>query len=456
MDVLMPQLGETVAEGKITKWFKSAGDAVKPGDNLFEIETDKVSMEVPAIVGGTLSEIRVSVGEVAPVGAVVAVIAGEGSPAVSAHGVPASLLVPARAGTQESGSAVVSSRLRGNERTAGTMPAGASLARSAAAPLDPFFEVRTPARNYGPARLPGGTAVTPLARRLAWEAGIDLTRVRASGPHGRIVARDVELAARTPVGAALAAPARGLSAAEVMALYRDVPFAEVPLDGMRKTIAARLTQAKQTIPHFYLTADIEIGRLLMLREEANAAAPKTGDGSAVYRLSVNDLVIKMWALALQRVPAANAVWADDRILRFTHSDIGIAVAIEGGLITPVIRQAELKSLTAISAEMRELAERARARKLKPNEYQGGASAISNLGMYGVREFSAIINPPHATILAVGASRRQAVEQEGGGVGFASMMTVTLSCDHRVVDGALGAELLAAFKGFVEKPVSALV
>ena len=207
--------------------------------------------------------------------------------------------------------------------------------------------------------------------------------------------------------------ARGPSAAEVIALYRDVPFEEVPLDGMRKTIATRLVQAKQTIPHFYLTADVDIGRLLALREDANAAAPKGKDGAPAYRLSVNDLVIKMWAVALQRVPAANAVWAEDRILRFKHSDIGIAVAIEGGLITPVIRQAEPKTLTAISAEMRELAERARARKLKPNEYQGGSSAISNLGMYGVREFSAIINPPHATILAVGASRRQAVEKDDG-------------------------------------------
>ncbi len=332
--------------------------------------------------------------------------------------------------------------------------------RAPSGPLDPFFEVRTPERNFGPARI-GGNVVTPLARRLATEAGIDLGRITPSGPHGRIVARDVETAAATQPRAGAAAMARGPSASEVMALYRDVPFEEVPLDGMRKTIATRLVQAKQTIPHFYLTADVEIGRLLALREDANAAAPKGKDNEGkdnapAYRLSVNDLVIKMWAAALQRVPAANAVWAEDRILRFKHSDIGIAVAIEGGLITPVIRQAELKSLTAISAEMRELAERARARQLKPNEYQGGSSAISNLGMYGVREFSAIINPPHATILAVGASRRQAVEKADGSVGFASMMTVTLSCDHRVVDGALGAELLAAFRGFVEQPVTALV
>jgi pyruvate dehydrogenase E2 component (dihydrolipoamide acetyltransferase) len=432
MNVLMPQLGETVAEGKITKWFKSAGDAVKPGDNLFEIETDKVSMEVPSTSAGVLSEIRVGVGEVAPVGAIVAVIAGEGGAAAPT---PAAATPP----RQET---AIAPR---------TSPSPTAAATAAPIKLDPFFEVRTPDRNYGPARLPGGAVVTPLARRLAADAGIDLMRVTGSGPHGRIIARDVQSA--SSAGRALV-PAAG--AGEVMALYRDAAFVEVPLDGMRKTIASRLIQAKQTIPHFYLTADVEIGRFLTMREEANAAAPKDPDGQPMFRLSVNDLIIKAWGVALQRVPDANAAWANDRILRFRHSDIGIAVAIDGGLITPIIRQAEAKSLTAISAEMRELAERARSRRLKPHEYQGGSSAISNLGMYGVREFAAIINPPHATILAVGAARRQAVETAEGGVAFASMMTVTLSCDHRVVDGALGAELLAAFKGLVETPVTMLV
>ena len=225
---------------------------------------------------------------------------------------------------------------------------------------------------------------------------------------------------------------------------------------MRRTIARRLVEAKQTIPHFYLTADMEIGRLMAMREEANAAAQAGKDGQPAFKLSLNDFIIKAWAAALQRIPAANAVWAEDRILRFVHSDIGVAVAIDGGLIVPVIRNAEAKSLTAISAEMRDLAARARARKLQPNEYQGGASAISNLGMYGVREFSAIINPPHSTILAVGSTRRAPVESADGSVKFVSQMTVTLSCDHRVVDGALGAELLAALKGFLEKPVTALV
>jgi pyruvate dehydrogenase E2 component (dihydrolipoamide acetyltransferase) len=443
MDVLMPQLGETVAEGKITQWFKSAGDAIKPGDNLFEIETDKVSMEVPATGAGVLAEIRVPAGEVAPVGAVVAVIAdGAG-------------------GTTQKGAATAAAPSASRPAIAATAAAAPSVPPPAARPieLDPFFEVRTPARNYGPARLAGGRSVTPLARRLAAEGGIDLARISPSGPHGRIVARDVEAAARATTTApptTAAAPAEGLSADAVTVIYRDVPLREVPLDGMRRAIANRLTQAKQTIPHFYLTADVEIARLIALREEANAAAAKDNDGNPAFRLSVNDLLIKAWAAALQRVPAANAVWAQDRILCLQHSDIAVPVALEGGLIAPVIRQVELKTLSAISNEMKELAARARAKKLKPSEYEGGSSTISNLGMYGVREFAAIINPPQATILAVGAARRQAVEREDGGVAFTSVLSVTLSCDHRVVDGALGAELIAAFRELVAQPVTMLV
>src|SRR3954468_5091695 len=366
MDVLMPQLGETVAEGKITKWYKSTGDAVKPGDNLFEIETDKVSMEVPSTTTGVLAEIRVAAGEVAPVGAVVAVIAGQAgadtSPQAAVTGAPAK--GPHRA-----------HRAPRPCPPPPRLPPPAAATRAPAAPikLDPFFEVRTPERNHGPARLQGGNEITPLARRLASQAGIDLARVTGSGPHGRIVARDIEGAGAGPARVVSPPPATGASAEQVKALYRDVPFEEVPLDGMRKTIAARLMQAKQTIPHFYLTADVDVGRVLALREEANRAAPKDKEGRPAFKLSVNDLVVKAWAAALQRVPAANAVWAEDRILRFTHADIGIAVAIEGGLLTPVIRQAEAKSIAAISAEVKELVERARAKKLKPNEYQGGAS-----------------------------------------------------------------------------------
>jgi pyruvate dehydrogenase E2 component (dihydrolipoamide acetyltransferase) len=453
MDVLMPQLGETVAEGKITQWFKSAGDAIAPGDNLFEIETDKVSMEVPSTSAGVLAEIRVAAGEVAPVGAVVAVIADKA-------GTAASLPRDASATASASPAAKAASAATGAPSRPSAPPvSAASLAAppaAAAVPikLDPFFEVRTPERNFGPARLAGGTRVTPLARRLAAQGGIDLAGISPSGPNGRIRARDVETALASGKRAAPAAATPSVD--QIKALYRDVPFEEVPLDGMRRTIATRLVQATQTIPHFYLSADVEIGAVIKLREQANAAAPRDADGNPGFKLSVNDFVIKALAVALRRVPAANAIWAEDRILRFRHSDIGVAVALEGGLITPIIRSADTKTLSAISREMKGLSARARERKLKPEEYQGGASAISNLGMYGVREFSAIINPPQSTILAVGAARRQAIETEAGGVAFASVMSVTLSCDHRVVDGALGAQLLAAFKGCVEQPVTMLV
>jgi pyruvate dehydrogenase E2 component (dihydrolipoamide acetyltransferase) len=440
MEVLMPQLGETVDKGKITTWFKKVGDPIKPGDNLFEIETDKVSMEVHSTTTGVLAEIRVREGDEAPVGAVVAIIAGDGAaaaPAASAPAAPKAAAAPAPVQLVAA-------------------PVAAVPPRPASDPvkLDPYFEVRTPSKNYGAAQM-GGRATTPLARRLAAEAGIDLSNIKGSGPHGRVVAKDIEGTAPAR-GAGSAALAGGLTTAQVKAIYKDTPYEEVPLDGMRKTIATRLVQAKQTIPHFYLTVDVDVGSLLKLREDANAGAPRDKDGQPAFKLSVNDFVIKSWAVALQHVPAANAVWAEDRILRFERSDLAVAVAIEGGLITPVIREADTKRLSTISAEMKDLAARARDRKLKPNEYQGGSSAISNLGMMGVREFSAIINPPHSTILAVGGTRRQAVETEDGGVAFASLMTVTLSCDHRVVDGALGAELLAAFRKIVEKPVSALV
>lgn len=442
MDVLMPQLGETVSEGKVTTWFKSVGDKVAAGDNLFEIETDKVTMEIQATEGGVLSDIRVLVGEVAPVGAVVAII---GTSAAGTNPQPpraASAPPPAPARKPES-----------PPPKSAPVPV-AAVAPAVAIRIDPYFEVRTPAKNYGRAMTVTGVATTPLARRLAGEAGIDISRVKGSGPHGRIVAADVTAApALAPVAAGLAA---GPTAEEVKALYKDVPFEEVPLDGMRKTIARRLQQAAQTVPQFHIVDDVAVGALTRLREELNAAARRDKDGQPAYKFSLNDFVIKAWAAALQAVPAANAVWAEDRILRFARSDVAVAVALEGGLITPLIRDADAKSLRAVSAEMRDLVERARARKLLPHEYQGGATAISNLGLYGVREFSAIINPPHATILAVGGIRRQAVEKDDGSIAFASLLTVTLTCDHRVVDGALGAELLTAFKAIVENPVRVLL
>ena len=429
MDLLMPQLGETVAEGKITKWFKSAGDTVKPGDNLFEIETDKVTMEVPSTVAGTLSEVRVTAGEVAPVGAIVGIIT-DGAGAAATAPLPAASKAPPA-------------------QPAATVPVAVTVQP---AKIDPFFEVRTPDRNFGAAKLPGGISITPLARRLASEAGIDLSRLRGTGPHDRIVARDIEDAPRP--SRALAA-VEGPGAAEIKALFDSNSYEEVPLDAMRKTIASRLTQAV-TVPHFYLTVDVNIDRLLVLREQANAAAPKDVEGRPAYKVSINDFVVRGLALAFRQVPEANAIWAGDRILKFRHSDIGVAVALDGGLITPVIRQVEGKTLSEISNEVKELADRARSKKLKPADYQGGSSAISNLGMYGVREFIAIINPPHSTIFAVGAARRQPIETEIGDVAFATMLGVTVSCDHRVIDGALGAKLLGTLQRLLQDPMTILV
>jgi pyruvate dehydrogenase E2 component (dihydrolipoamide acetyltransferase) len=426
MDVLMPQLGETVAEGKITKWFKNAGEPVQAGDNLFEIETDKTSMEVPATFAGTLLAINCHVGEVAKVGAVVAVITGPGEapppPAKSAASVPSAA-------------------------SARPVPPTAQAANGKN--LDPWNAVRTPERNFGPARRSDGTASTPLARRLAVERGIDIAEVAGTGPHGRVVALDV---AAAPDRKSSSSAPQTHSAA--VAGYDPLTYVEVPLDAMRTMIARRLVEAKQTIPHFYLTTDVAVGRLLALRKEVNDAAAAGPDGPA-YRVSLNDFIIKGWAAALTRVPAANAVWAGDRILRFRQADIGVAVAIDGGLITPVVRNAEGKTVTGISQEMKDLAERARSKKLKPAEYSGGSSSISNLGMFGVREFAAIVNPPQSTILAVGAGRRAPRETASSRVEFYDVMTVTLSCDHRVVDGALGAELLAVFKSIIENPVSAI-
>src|SRR5882757_6791931 len=375
MDVLMPQLGETVLEGKITQWFKNAGDPVQAGDNLFEIEIDKTSMEVPATFAGTLSAINFHVGEVAKVGAVVAIItgAGEAPPLPAKSAVSVASAAPAR-------------------------PVLATAEAANGTSLDPWNAVRSPERNFGPARRSDGTASTPLARRLAAERGIDIVDVAGTGPHGRVVARGVAGAPdrrSSQVAALVPSP--------VTTVYGQRTYEEVPRDAMRTTIARRLVEAKQTIPHFYLTTEVAIGRLLVLRKEINAAA-EWPDGPA-YRVSLNDFIIKAWAGALMRVPAANAIWAGDRILRFRVADIGVAVAIDGGLITPVVRNAESKTVTGISWEMKDLVERARSKKLKPAEYSGGSSSISNLGMFGVREFAAIVNPPQSTILAVGAGRR---------------------------------------------------
>jgi len=304
---------------------------------------------------------------------------------------------------------------------------------------------------------------SPLARRLAKDAGIDLARVQGSGPHGRVIARDIE-AARSGKGLAPAvgvAPAAALPAMQapsddkIRALFEPGSYEVVPHDNVRKVIARRLLEAKLTIPHFYLTVDCDIGKLLAAREEINAAAPKDKDGKPAYKISVNDFIIKALALALQRVPEANATWTEGAMLRHKHSDIGVAVSIPGGLITPVVRKAEAKSLSVISNEMKDFAARARARKLKPEEYQGGSSAVSNLGMYGIKEFYAIINPPHATILSVGTGEERPVVRHGK-IEVAQLMTVGLATDHRAVDGALGAQLIGAFKALIESPVMMVV
>lgn len=409
----MPQLGETVTEGTIAKWYKAAGDAVAAGDALFEIETDKTSMEVPATHPGVLSEIRAQVGQTVPVGAVVAVVSG--------------------AGEAPRAAAVV---------------APAPVAAAATKPLDPFQSVRTPERNFGPATLASGAKITPLARRLAAEQGIDPGRVQGSGPHGRVVADDVRRAPAAAPAAAVA-PAGGASAAQVIAQYAPGSFREVALDAMRRTIARRLSESKQTVPHFYLSADVSVEALLKLRTELNAAV-------APAKVSVNDLIVKAYALALQQVPAANVSWAGDRLLQFERSDVGVAVAVPGGLVTPVVRGADAKPIVAIATEIADLAARGRERKLKPDEYTGGAATVSNLGMYGVRNFSAIVNPPQATILAVGAAERRPVEAADGSVRFASTLTVTLSVDHRAVDGAVGGELLRAFRTIVESPLRIII
>lgn len=441
MDVLMPQLGETVAEGKIIKWFKSVGDKVSAGDNLCEIETDKVTVEVPAIGAGTLSAINVGEGTVAPVGAVIAVVSDGGAAAA----IPAQPDRPA-ATAKPAAPAVALAATPGASH-----PPSPSRSRE----YDLFREVNTPLRNFGPARR-NGIAVTPLARRLAVEAGLDLGAVVGTGPHGRITGKDVETAVR-----ARPASPPSLARAEyfdemIGDIHRARPHRIMPVSTMRRTIASRLVESKSNIPHLYLTAHVATDRLMALREEINSSAPKEADGSPAYRLTVNDFMIRALGLALRAVPKANAIWSRDGVLAFEHADVAVAVSVPDGLLTPVIHAVETKPVSAISIEAKSLATRARDDNLSPEEYKGGTTTLSNLGMHGVAEFSAIINPPQATILAIGAAERVAIESAAGGIAFAGRITATLSCDHRVVDGVLGAELLAAFKANVETPLRLLV
>jgi pyruvate dehydrogenase E2 component (dihydrolipoamide acetyltransferase) len=437
IDILMPALSPTMEKGNLARWLKKEGDTIKAGDVIAEIETDKATMEVEAVDEGILARIVVAEGaQDVPVNQLIAVIAAEGEDVKAAA----------------SG--------------AGAKPAPAPAAASAKAPAPAAVLPPAPA-SIAAAASGIRLFASPLAKRIAGLEGIDLSKVAGTGPHGRIVERDVKAAAAGGTAKAAPAPAAALAAAapkpapvsgpsdeQVKKLFAPGSFEEIPHDNMRKVIARRLTEAKTTIPHFYLTIDCELDALLALREQINKAAP-VRDGKPAYKLSVNDLVIKALALSLRAVPDANVTWTDGAMLKHQHADIGVAVSIPGGLITPVIRDACHKPVSVISNEMKDLAARARNRKLKPEEYQGGSSAVSNLGMFGIKDFAAVINPPHATILAVGAGEKRVVVKNDAPA-VATVMSVTLSTDHRAVDGALGAELMAAFRGYIENPIGMLV
>ena len=428
VEILMPALSPTMEEGTLAKWLVKEGDVVKAGQVLAEIETDKATMEFEAVDEGTVGKILVAEGTAGvKVNAPIAVLIEDGetlsdAPKAAPAVAPAPVAAP-------------------------PVAAAPVTAAAAAAP------VATGARVFA----------SPLARRLAKEKGLDLTKVQGSGPHGRIVRADVEgagsvvaVAAAAPVTAA-AAPAAakaamptGMAAETVLKMYADREFVEMPLDGMRRTIAARLTEAKQTIPHFYLRREVRLDALMAFREQLNKGLEARG-----VKLSVNDFIIKACAIALQAVPDANAVWAGDRILKLKPSDVAVAVAVEGGLFTPVLRDADKKTMSALSAEMKDLATRAKTKKLAPHEYQGGSFAISNLGMMGIENFDAVINPPHGAILAVGAGVKKPVVLADGSLGVATVMSMTLSVDHRVIDGALGAEFLKVVVNSLENPISML-
>jgi pyruvate dehydrogenase E2 component (dihydrolipoamide acetyltransferase) len=425
IEILMPALSPTMEEGTIARWLIKEGDSVKSGQILAEIETDKATMEFEAVDEGVVS----------------ALLVAEGTSGVKINQVIAILL--------EEGEEVGGPPALKAAEAAPTVQTQTSAKVSTAAPTTVAAPTST-----------GGARVftSPLARRLALQKGLDINKIKGSGPHGRIIRADVEAptvvitSQERPLSVPTEATmARGADASSVMKIYSDRDFVEVPLDGMRKTIAARLTEAKQTIPHFYLRRDIKLDALMALRASVNEQLMSRG-----AKLSVNDFIIKACALALQTVPYANAVWAGDRILRLKPSDVAVAVAIEGGLFTPVLRDADKKSLSSLSDEMKDLAGRAKNRKLAPHEYKGGSFAISNLGMMGVDNFDAVINPPHGAILAVGAGVKKPVVDHNGQIIIATIMSVTLSVDHRVIDGALGAEFLGAIVHNLENPLSMLV
>ena len=426
IEILMPALSPTMEEGTLAKWLVKEGDTVQSGDLLAEIETDKATMEFEAVDEGVIGKILIAEGtEGVKVNTAIAIIGEEGEDMSAAPEAAAPV--------------------------AATAPAEAEVATPAATPAPAAPAAKDGSRLFA----------TPLARRIAAEKGLDLATITGSGPHGRIIKADVENATAQPAAATASAPAASADApaaamatspstAQVTAMYEGRQFEEIKLDGMRKIIAARLTEAKQTVPHFYLRRDIQLDALLKFRSQLNKTLEARG-----VKLSVNDFIIKACALALQEVPEANAVWAGDRVLQMKASDVAVAVAIEGGLFTPVLQDAEMKSLSALSVQMKDFASRARDRKLAPQEYQGGSFAISNLGMFGIDNFDAIINPPHSGILAVGAGTEKPIVGANGELAVATVMSVTLSVDHRVIDGAMAANLLNAIKANLENPMGML-
>ena len=424
IEILMPALSPTMQEGTLAKWLVKEGDTVESGDLLAEIETDKATMEFEAVDEGVIGKILIAEGtEGVIVNTAICILLEDGEDASAADAAPA---------------------------------AKPESSKTEAAPAE------TPAPTYPAPAAPqkDGDRIfaSPLARRIAGQKGLDLSALTGSGPRGRIVKADVENAdpAAKSAAAALTAPtapalATSADSETVKKMYTDREYEEISLNGMRKIIASRLTEAKQTIPHFYLRRSITLDALLKTRGEINSGLADSG-----VKISVNDFIIKASAKALQDVPGCNAVWAGDRLLQMKASDVAVAVAIDGGLFTPVIQDAEIKPLSVISTEMKDLATRAKERKLAPHEYQGGSFAISNLGMFGIENFDAVINPPHGSILAVGAGQKQPIVNSDGALAAATMMSVTLSVDHRVIDGALGAQFLAALAGYIEKPMSMLV
>ncbi|MCP8893438.1 pyruvate dehydrogenase complex dihydrolipoamide acetyltransferase [Shinella daejeonensis] len=447
INITMPALSPTMEEGNLAKWLVNEGDTVKSGDVIAEIETDKATMEVEAVDEGTVARIVVPAGtDGVKVNAVIAILAAEGED------------VTAAAASGEGTATAEAPKTGTKDEPAGTAAAKGDEQSSAA----PAQASASPAPTPAPASAAAdGKRVfsSPLARRIARDAGIDIAAISGSGPRGRVVKSDVEAALAGGGKAAAPATAEPATAKApsddaVLKLFDPDSYELVPHDGMRKTIARRLQESKQTIPHFYASVDCELDALLALRAQINAAAPEK-DGKPAYKVSVNDMVIKAMALALRDVPDANVSWTETNMVKHKHSDVGVAVSIPGGLITPIVRKAETKSLSAISNEMRDLGKRAKERKLKPEEYQGGTTAVSNMGMMGVKNFAAVVNPPHATILAVGTGEERVVVKKGEMV-IVNAMSVTLSTDHRCVDGALGAELLGAFKRYIEEPMAMLV